>query len=157
MSLLRLLRLRWSPRERVRVFGNRWFGLVANGSRQGISWSLNFLGATFNSRGTYSINGPSILDFRGRWKDTPTGNRGGNRGGNPAGNRTGNPGRRRRRESAGTPRQSRTHVDTCAAVDLEGWPCTLDAGHTSPHRPPVGSGRASWRDVADTSRPWWRR
>jgi hypothetical protein len=59
MKLTRLLRLRWSPRERVRVFGNRWFGLVAYGSRQGISWSFNLLGITINSRATYSINGPS--------------------------------------------------------------------------------------------------
>lgn len=61
--------MRWSPRIRQRVFGNRLLGLVINGSRSGVSFTLNLFGFSVNSRGTWSFNGPSVLDFRGTWRE----------------------------------------------------------------------------------------
>ncbi len=55
---------RWSPRIRIPVIGRL---LTFNWGRRGPSWSLKLGWVTFNSRGEYSINGPGILDYRGRW------------------------------------------------------------------------------------------
>src|SRR5882724_6649389 len=129
-------RPRWSPRKRIRLFGGRAFGLVLNLSRgkqdgQGVAglirgflhsgWSLSFnlLGATFNTRGRYSIDGPGIADFRGTWKTTPS----------RVNSRT--PQVTDDGEIHGAaPRRARgTATHLCGMRWHGGSPCTLPAGH----------------------------
>lgn len=165
-------RPRWSPRKRIRLFGGRTFGAVLNLSRgkqdgpgpaglirgflhSGWSLSFNLLGATFNTRGRYSIDGPGIADFRGTWKDPSIVNPGGRSRVNsqpPRANDTG--------EIHGpAPRRARgTQTHLCGMRWQGGSPCTLGAGHEDEwHLPSPTTGEPAWKFTADTRRAWWRR
>jgi len=161
-------RPRWSPRKRIRLFGGRAFGAVLNLSRgkqdgrglagvvrgflhSGWSLSFNLLGTTWNTRGRYSIDGPGVADFRGRWKESPRQNS----RENPAQPSTDDSDEIRGR----APRRARRHpAELCGLRWQGGAPCTLPADHgTEWHTPDPATGQSPWKFIADTRRPWWRR
>jgi hypothetical protein len=160
-------RPRWSPRKRIRLFGGRAFGVVLNLSRgkqdgpgpsglirgflhSGWSLSFNLLGATFNTRGRYSIDGPGVADFRGTWKNPSVKTRRESRA--PAVNDNGEIHGRAPRRARGT------NPHLCGMRWHGGAPCILPADHEDEwHFPGPASGEPAWKFTADTSRPWWRR
>lgn len=134
--------MRWSPRVRIPLLGRL---VTLNIGRRGASTSLKLGPLTLNSRGTYSFNGPSILDFRGKWR------------GSARGKRAGKPG-----EQTCVTRTAR-----CPAK-LGGEQCTFlekhwirrDGKWSSPGEPVsryhVTEAGQRWRQPFDPAVPWWK-